>query len=289
MDLFGIGNLVSNALNTGISQATNKKNFEEAKRQYEENMAFQKEQFQYQKDLNDYQKQLNDIQMKREDTAVQRKIQDLQQAGLNPLSADATGGAATSGGQAGSSTSFTGTEAAQMGEMKDLQMQVEADSLYNLMSAKGNLAQQQAQTDLLNQQKLESESRVANTTEDTNLKKKQQEEINSKMNVNDAHINNLNANTWNTEESALTENYNRQYSQGRNLRTTDNQGNISIKTPLISGSVDRTFLDSINPASPILNKMGIIIGNNINKHLDRFGLGNEFNKSYEKYKQMRGW
>ena len=137
-----------NSLSNVITSALN---YKDQKKAREENMAFQREQFDYLKDQ-------NALQQKREDTAVQRKMSDLRESGLNPLAADATGGAST--GATGSSTSFTGQDAAQRSTDLLSNLEIQADSLYNLMSAKNGLSQQQAQTDLLQQEKLNKQQEV---------------------------------------------------------------------------------------------------------------------------------
>lgn len=270
MDLYGIGSTMNSLSNL----ITGSLNYKEQKKAREENMAFQKEQF-------NYLKEQNKLQQHREDTAVQRKMADLNRSGLNPLAADATGGAST--GATGSTTSFTGEQAAQRSLDMLSGLQIEADSLYNLMSAKNGLAQQQAQTDNLNQdllnkqqEILESQGRIANTTEDTNLKKKQQEEIGKQMNKIDAEISNINANTTNTQSKTDTENWNRQYSQNYNLRTTDALGKISAG-PL---SIDMNLANTFNKA---VTDMTNSISNTISDKIEK---GKKWAKS--KYNQMRG-
>lgn len=263
MDLFGIGSTM-NALSNVI---TGSLNYKEQKKAREENMAFQRDQF-------NYLKEQNQLQQHREDTAVQRKMQDLRESGLNPLAADATGGAST--GATGSTTSFTGEQAAQRPLDMLNGLQIEADSLYNLMSAKNGLAQQQAQTDNLNQdllnkqqEILESQGRIANTTEDTKLKKEQQREIGKQMNKIDAEISNIKSTTD-------TENWNRLYSQNYNLRTTDQLGKISAG-PL---SIDMNLANTFNKA---IGDMVDTIGNTIT---DKINKGKNWAKS--KFNQMRG-
>lgn len=102
IDMLGIGTAISGIANSISNGITSSKNYKEQKRQYEENMKFQREQF-------EYQKQLNQLQMEREDNAVQRRSADLKAAGINRLMADGQSAAASGG----SSTSFSGTEAAQ--------------------------------------------------------------------------------------------------------------------------------------------------------------------------------
>lgn len=106
-DWTGLGSIATGLINSITQGVISKKNFNEMKRQYENNMKFQREQF-------DYQKELNQKMIEREDNAVVRRMKDLNNAGINPLMAD--GQSASAGG--GTSTSFTGTDAAQM-EMFD--------------------------------------------------------------------------------------------------------------------------------------------------------------------------
>lgn len=265
MDLYGIGSGI-NSLSNVITSALN---YKEQKKAREENMAFQREQFNYLKDQ-------NALQQKREDTAVQRKMSDLRESGLNPLAADATGGAST--GATGSTTSFTGEQAAQrpLDMLSDLEIQ--ADSLYNLMSAKNGLAQQQAQTDLLQQEKLnkqqevlESQGRIVNTTEDTNLKRKQQKNIEKGINKIDQEITNLqttdDTNRWNLKRS-----------KEQNKRTTDPGGKVSLG----KFSIDENML-STNPFYQAAGRLGSEISQTINSGID--GIKNWGKK---KYNQMRG-
>lgn len=272
MDLFGIGSTIN-----GLSNLiTGSLNYKEQKKAREENMAFQRDQF-------NYLKEQNALQQHREDTAVERKMQDLRNSGLNPLAADATGGAST--GATGSTTSFTGEQAAQRPLNMLSGLQIEADSLYNLMSAKNGLTQQQAQTDNLNQdllnkkqdilnkqqEILESQGRIANTTEDTNLKKQQQKEITKGMEKVDQEITNLqtveNTNTWNLARSIQ-----------QNKRTTDAPGKINFK----GFSIDESMLSS-NPFYQTASRLGSEISQGINAGID--GLKNWAGK---KYNQMRG-
>lgn len=263
MDLFGIGSTInglSNLITGGL-------NYKEQKKAREENMAFQRDQF-------NYLKEQNALQQKREDTAVQRKMQDLRDSGLNPLAADATGGAST--GATGATTSFTGEQAAQRPLDMLSGLQIEADSLYNLMSAKNGLTQQQAQTDNLNQdllnkkqEILESQGRIANTTEDTNLKKKQQQKIGKEMNKIDKEVENIG-------EQTTAAQWNRKYSQNYNLRTTDPLGKISAG-PV---SIDMNLANTFNKA---VGDMANSISNTISDKIEK---GKNWAKS--KYNQMRG-
>lgn len=271
MDLFGIGNTM-NALSNVI---TGSLNYKEQKKAREENMAFQKVQF-------NYLKEQNALQQHREDTAVGRKMQDLRNNGLNPLAADATGGAST--GATGSTTSFSGEQAAQRPLDMLSGLQIEADSLYNLMGAKNGLAQQQAQTDnlqqdLINKQQevLESQGRITNTTEDTNLKKKQQEQIGKQMEEIDQKMTNMKTendiNTWNLNKS-----------KWGNIRTTDTPSKYSVGLGKFNLSFDEN--SGLIRNNPALNAIGRVAGeitNGINAGID--GLKNWGRK---KYNQMRG-
>lgn len=271
MDLFGIGSTINAISNL----ATGTMNYKEQKKAREENMAFQREQF-------EYLKQQNALQQQREDTAVQRKMQDLRNSGLNPLAADATGGAST--GATGSTTSFSGEQAAQMGTDLMSGLQIEADSLYNLMSQRNGLAQQQAQTDLLQQEKLnkeqdilESQSRIASNTSDQNLKKAQERQI-AEQNKK------IRQETTNLKTQNDINNWNYNYSQNQNLRTTDALGNFSIKAgPLsISGNENMMPLRT-NPFYQAAGRLGSEISQTINNGIDGIK-----NWAKSKYRQMRG-
>ena len=271
MDLFGIGSTINAISNL----ATGTMNYKEQKKAREENMAFQKEQF-------EYLKQQNALQQQREDTAVQRKMKDLRESGLNPLAADATGGAST--GATGNTTSFSGESAAQMGTDLMSGLQIEADSLYNLMSQKNGLAQQQAQTDLLQQEKLnkeqdilESQSRIASNTSDQNLKKAQEGQI-AEQNKK------IRQETTNLATQNDIDNWNYNYSKNQNLRTTDALGNFSIKAgPLhISGNENMMPLRS-NPFYQAAGRLGSEISQTINNGIDGMK-----NWAKSKFRQMRG-
>lgn len=270
MDLYGIGSGINSLSNLIVGSL----NYKEQKKAREENMAFQRDQF-------NYLKEQNALQQHREDTAVKRKMQDLRNSGLNPLAADATGGAST--GATGSTTSFTGEQAAQQPLDMLSGLQIEADSLYNLMGAKNGLAQQQAQTDnlqqdLINKQQevLESQGRIANTTEDTNLKRKQQKEIDKQMNKIDAEIGNINANTANTQSKTDTENWNRGYSQNYNLRTTDALGKVGFGPISVDMNTAATF-----------GKATTDLANGIANTIQS-GAKNIYNWGKKKYNQMKG-
>lgn len=270
MDLFGIGSTV-NALS---NLATGIMNNKAQKEQQEWNKNFQREQFEYLKEQ-------NALQQHREDTAVQRKMNDLRESGLNPLAADATGGAST--GATGSTTSFSGTEAAQMETNLLEGLSVEADSLYNLMSAKNGLTQQQAETenlesDLLTKeaQRREIEAGILNTMEDTNVKKKTQEQIAQNILESESNIAKNKADTAYTQSRTETENYNRNYSQNYGIRTTDAQGNISAG-PI---SIDMNTASIFGKATSDMAKG---IGNAIKNQWQKA------NKWWNKYNQYRGY
>ena len=106
-DWTGLGSIATGLMNSITQGVISTRNYKEMKRQFAENMKFQREQF-------DYQKELNNKMFNREDNAVQRRMADLGKAGINPLMADGQSASASGG----SSTSFTGTDAAQM-EMFD--------------------------------------------------------------------------------------------------------------------------------------------------------------------------
>ena len=223
-------------------------------------------------------------------------MNDLRESGLNPLSADATGGAST--GASGSTTSFSGTEAAQMETNLLDGLSVEADSLYNLMSAKNGLAQQQAQTDNLQQDLLNkeadrraTEAGILNTMEDTNVKKKTQEQIaqnilESESNIakNHASINNLDANTKNTNVQTDAAKWNLNKSKWGNIRTTDAPSKYSINAGKFAISFDENSgLIRNNPALNAIGRIGGEITNSINSGIDALK-----NWGKSKYRKMRG-
>ncbi len=162
-DWTGLGSLASGLMNSITQGVISKRNFKEMKKQYEENMKFQREQFEYQKEL-------NNKMFEREDNAVQRRMADLGKAGINPLMADGQS-ASTSGG---SSTSFTGTDAAQM-EMFDTSTMLSAfldSQRIKNEKAKTNIEKERLQMQQLNsaQDRLESISRQILNTKELDVK-----------------------------------------------------------------------------------------------------------------------
>ena len=278
MDLFGIGSTV-NAISNLATGLTNTKSQE---KQNKANLAFQREQF-------EYLKQQNAIQQQREDTAVQRKMNDLRESGLNPLAADATGGAST--GATGATTSFTGVEAAQT-PMNMLEgLQIEADSLYNLMGAKNGLAQQEAQTDNLQQDLLNkeadrraTEAGILNTMEDTKVKKKTQEQIAQNILESESNIAKNNADIKNTNVQTDTARWNLNKSRWGNIRTTDAPSKYSVNLGNFGVSFDENSgLIRNNPALNAIGRVGGEITNSINNGIDALK-----NWGKSKYRQMRG-
>lgn len=278
MDLFGIGSTI-NAISNLATGITNTKSQE---KQNKENLAFQREQF-------EYLKQQNQLQQQREDTAVQRKMNDLRESGLNPLAADATGGAST--GATGSTTSFTGVDAAQA-PMNMLEgLQIEADSLYNLMGAKNGLAQQEAQTANLQSdletkevQRREAEAGILNTMEDTNLKKKTQEQIAQNILESESNIAKNNADIENTNVQTDTARWNLNKSRWGNIRTTDAPSKYSINLGKFGLSFDENSgLIRNNPALNAIGRLGGEITNSINNGIDSLK-----NWGKSKIRQMRG-
>lgn len=89
-DVFGIGTLIGSAISSGLNYASQQETNQTNKRIAKQNLEFQREQL-------DYQKALQQQIFAREDTAHQREINDLRQAGINPL-ATANGGTGANAG-----------------------------------------------------------------------------------------------------------------------------------------------------------------------------------------------
>lgn len=216
-------------------------------------------------------------------------MNDLRESGLNPLAADATGGAST--GATGSTTSFTGVDAAQA-PMNMLEgLQIEADSLYNLMGAKNGLAQQEAQTANLQSdletkevQRREAEAGILNTMEDTNLKKKTQEQIAQNILESESNIAKNNADIENTNVQTDTARWNLNKSRWGNIRTTDAPSKYSINLGKFGLSFDENSgLIRNNPALNAIGRLGGEITNSINNGIDSLK-----NWGKSKIRQMRG-
>lgn len=278
MDLFGIGSTVNAISNL----ATGLANTKSQQKQNKENLAFQKEQF-------EYLKQQNALQQQREDTAVQRKMKDLRESGLNPLAADATGGAST--GATGSTTSFSGVDAAQTPMDMLSGLQIEADSLYNLMGAKNGLAQQEAQTenlqsDLLTKEadRRATEANILNTMEDTKVKKKTQDQIAQNILESESNIAKNKADIRHTNIQSDAAQWNLDKSKWGNIRTTDAPSKYGIKIGNFGIDFDENSgLIRNNPALNAIGRVGGEITNSINRGIDALK-----NWGKSKYRQMRG-
>ena len=151
------------------------------------------------------------------------------------------------------------------------------------MSAKNGLAQQQVQTDNLQQDLLNKEAErrateagILNTMEDTEVKKKTQNQIAQNILESESNIAKNKAETENIQSRTATENYNRGYSQNYGIRTTDSQGNITAG-PI---SVDMNTASIFGKATSDMAKG---IGNAIKNQWQKA------NKWWNKYNQYRGY
>lgn len=179
MDFIGAGQAVGGLVNTFGNMYINKKNLEYQKEVFN----WQKEQQawanQFAKDQFEYQKQQNDLMRQREDTAVQRRYKDLQQAGLNPLSA-AGGQSASSQATAGSSMAggSANATAPQMAGIEGL------DNLFqgvmNIMTQRQNIAQSQTEQEYIKEKTRTERDKQDNTREDTSKKRAETKEIERK-------------------------------------------------------------------------------------------------------------
>lgn len=172
-DWTGLGSLATGLMNSITQGVISTRNYKEMKRQFAENMKFQREQF-------DYQKELNNKMFEREDNAVQRRMQDLGKAGINPLMADGQSASASGG----SSTSFTGTDAAQM-EMFDTSTMLSA--FLDSQRVKNEKAHTQIEKERLQMQQLNSAQERLESISRQILNTKE-------LKVKDALINQYNAN-----------------------------------------------------------------------------------------------
>lgn len=179
MDFMGLGQGIGGLAQTignGVINAKNLKHQKEVFNWQKEQQAwanqFAKEQFEYQKGQNDLMRQ-------REDTAVQRRYADLQQAGLNPLSA-AGGQSASSQATAGSSMAggSANATAPQMGGIEGL------DNIFqgvmNVLTQRQNIAQSQTDQEYTEEKTRTERERQENLRGDTSKKNAETKEIERK-------------------------------------------------------------------------------------------------------------
>ena len=173
-DIFGLGSAVGGLVQSGINWGINKKNYElsrEAfnwqKEQAEKQNKFAREQF-------DYQKELNNLTMERQDSQYQRAYADLQKAGINPLTAVGTGGAASGGTTAGSfsggGNSATAPQMAQLSGINDI-----ASGVMNILTQRQNISQSRTQEKLIEEQtKTEREKQGYTNAQTKNIRRETQ-------------------------------------------------------------------------------------------------------------------
>ena len=179
MDFMGLGQGIGGLAQTignGVINAKNLKHQKEVFNWQKEQQAwanqFAREQFEYQKGQNDLMRQ-------REDTAVQRRYTDLQQAGLNPLSA-AGGQSASSQATAGSSMAggSANATAPQMAGIEGL------DNIFqgvmNVLTQRQNIAQSQTDQAYTEEKTRTERERQENIRGDTTKKSAETKEIERK-------------------------------------------------------------------------------------------------------------
>ena len=179
MDIMGIGQAIGGLTQTIGNGIINAKNLKHQKEVFEWQKGQQAWANQFAKDQFEYQKQQNDLMRQREDTAVQRRYKDLQQAGLNPLSA-AGGQSASSQATAGSSIAggSANATAPQMAGIEGL------DNIFqgvmNIMTQKQNIAQSQTDQAYTEEKTRTEREKQDNIREDTSKKSAETKEIERK-------------------------------------------------------------------------------------------------------------
>lgn len=171
----GIGGLVQ-TIGNGI---INNKNLKHQKEVFNWQKSQQAWANQFAKDQFEYQKQQNDLMRQREDTAVQRRYKDLQQAGLNPLSA---AGGQSASSQATSGSSMAGgnanATAPQMAGIEGL------DNIFqgvmNIMTQRQNIAQSKTDQAYTEEKTRTERERQENIRGDTSKKSAETKEIERK-------------------------------------------------------------------------------------------------------------
>lgn len=266
-DWTGLGSLATGLINSITQGIISKRNFNEMKRQYAENMKFQREQF-------NYQKELNNKMFEREDNAVVRRMKDLSNAGINPLMAD--GQSASAAG--GSSTSFTGTDAAQM-EMFDTSTMLSA--FLDSQRIKNEKAQTKIEKERLNMQQL-------NSAQDR-LESLSRQILNTKeVEVKNALIKQYNANTELINKQAKALGINIEISEWSNLPVgTDPRVNNPFQAAsgaaIAAGKLLSKETDSEkNPIKKAINKAGNNASPITQNTIDKIQKTNE-----EKYKRIK--
>lgn len=139
-----VGGVTNAAANVAISQEQNRINKEIA----EKNLAFQKENF-------DYQKALQEEIFNREDTSYQRTVEDMRNAGLNPMAMNGTNGT----GEAIATTPMENTfQQDNSGLYNMVQNTIDTmDKLQNYETGEDFKREQKAKAD-----KAETDARIAN-------------------------------------------------------------------------------------------------------------------------------
>ena len=118
-----------NATNLQIAQDTNAQNIQIARETNALNQSIAEQNLGFQRDNQDYQKALNEKIMEREDTAYQRTVEDMQKAGLSPLSLQNTNGA---GGVVSSTDALNNSFQAQGATMQGATMQASRNETFNV-------------------------------------------------------------------------------------------------------------------------------------------------------------
>lgn len=178
-DFMGLGQAIGGLTQTIGNGIISAKNLKHQKEVFEWQKGQQAWANQFAKDQFEYQKQQNDLMRQREDTAVQRRYKDLQQAGLNPLSA-AGGQSASSQATVGSSMAggSANATAPQMAGIEGL------DNIFqgvmNIMTQRQNIAQSQTDQAYTEEKTRTERENQKNIGADTSKKNAETKEIERK-------------------------------------------------------------------------------------------------------------
>lgn len=173
-DIFGLGAGIAGITQAGVNWGINKKNYELSKEAFEWQKQQAEKQNQFAREQFDYQKELNNLTMERQDSQYQRAYTDLQKAGINPLTAVGTGGAASGGTAAGSfsggGNSVTAPQMAQLSGINDI-----ASGVMNILTQRQNISQSRTQEKYIEEKtKTEREKQGYTNAQTENIKRETQ-------------------------------------------------------------------------------------------------------------------